>query len=184
MSESTSKKIHLASDWLAGCSGCHMSILDMDERLIELLSKVELTSSPLTDLKHPSPEGVDIGILEGAVNSSATEETARLMRARSKLLVALGDCAVFGGVPAMRNSVGIGAAMQRAYLECESTVAGILPADKQLAVMQPVRPLNQVVAVDICIPGCPPSAETIYYVLQELIAGRKPELQGKYLDWH
>ena len=108
------QKVKIASDWLAGCSGCHMSFLDMDERLIALLEKADLTATPITDFKHPSPEGVDVGMLEGAVNNSATEEVARRMRDRSRILVALGDCAVFGGVPAMRNCVTTAAALQRA----------------------------------------------------------------------
>ncbi len=177
-------KVRIASDWLAGCSGCHMSFLDMDEKLITLLEKVELRSTPITDLKHPDRNGVDVGILEGAINNSATEEVARLMRARCKCLIALGDCAVFGGVVAMRNAAGTAASLRRAYIESESTREGQIPKHPDLAVMQEVRPVDQVVAVDIYVPGCPPSAEALYYVLSELLEGRMPQLKGKYLDWH
>ena len=183
----TPKKVTVASDWLAGCAGCHMSFLDMDEKLVDLLSKVDLHATPITDFKHPRPPeegGVDVGILEGAVNNSATEETAQRMRRSCKCLIAMGDCAVFGGVPAMRNSVGIAAALQRAYVETESTVKGAIPSDPELAVPQPTRALDQVVPVDVYLPGCPPSAETIVFALTELLAGRKPELKGKNLDWH
>jgi NAD-reducing hydrogenase small subunit len=177
-------KVRVASDWLAGCSGCHMSLLDMDERLITLLEKVELRSTPITDLKHPDRAGVDVGILEGAINNSATEEVARRMRARCKCLIALGDCAVFGGVVALRNAVGTSAALKRAYIDSESTREGLIPRHPDLAVMQEVRAVDQVVDVDIYVPGCPPSADAIYYVLSELVEGRMPELKGKYLDWH
>jgi NAD-reducing hydrogenase small subunit len=178
------KKVTVSSDWLAGCSGCHMSLLDMDLRLIQLLEKVQLTATPVTDLKHPSEKGVDVGILEGAVNNSATEAVARRMRERCKILIALGDCAVFGGVVTMRNAVHIGAAMKRAYVDTESTVNGSVPVHEDLAVMQDARALDQVVAVDIYLPGCPPSADAIFYVLSELVEGRMPVLKGKYLDWH
>ena len=137
----------IASDWLAGCAGCHMSLLDIDERLVTLLEAATLHATPITDLKHPPASGVDVGILEGCVNNTATERVARQMRARCKVLVALGDCAVFGGV-------------------------------------QDARALDQVVKVDVYLPGCPPPADAIFYALAELAAGRKPVLNGKNLDWH
>jgi NAD-reducing hydrogenase small subunit len=177
-------KVTVASDWLAGCAGCHMSFLDIDERIVDLIGLVNLTATPITDLKHPAKEGVVVGILEGAVNNSTGEEVARRMRERSQILIALGDCAVFGGVPTMRNSVGIQDALQRAYVETESTVGGAIPVHQDIAVMQDCRALDQVVPVDIYLPGCPPSADAIFYVLTELVAGRMPQLKGKYLDWH
>ncbi len=177
-------KVTVASDWLAGCAGCHMSLLDIDERLIALLEHVTLTSTPITDLKHPAKEGVVVGILEGAVNNSTTEAVAKMFRERSKILIALGDCAVFGGVPSMRNCVGIQAALKRAYVESESTVDGQIPQHEDLATMQDTRPVDQVVPVDVYLPGCPPSADSIYHALAELLAGRVPELKGEYLDWH
>jgi NAD-reducing hydrogenase small subunit len=179
-----SDKVTVASDWMCGCAGCHMSLLDIDERIVELVKHATLTSTPITDLKHPSEEGVTVGILEGGVNNSANEEVAKMFRARSKILIALGDCAVFGGVPAMRNTVGIQEALRRAYIETESTVDGQIPHHEDIAVMQDTRAVDQVVPVDIYLPGCPPSADAIWYVLSELLAGRMPELKGKYLDWH
>ena len=177
-------KVTVASDWLAGCAGCHMSFLDIDERLVDLIQLVTLMSTPITDLKHPPVGGVDVGILEGSVNNSANEAVAKQMRQRSKVLIALGDCAVFGGVPAMRNCANREACLRRAYIESESTVDGRIPDDPELAVMQETRPLDQVVAVDIYLPGCPPSADAIFHVFSELLAGRMPQLTGKFLDWH
>jgi NAD-reducing hydrogenase small subunit len=107
-----------------------------------------------------------------------------MMRERSKILIALGDCAVFGGVPSMRNAVGVQAALERAYIDSESTVDGKIPDHPELACMQVCRPVDQVVPVDIYLPGCAPSADAIWYVLSELLAGRMPELEGKYLHWH
>jgi NAD-reducing hydrogenase small subunit len=178
------EKITVASDWMCGCAGCHMSLLDIDERIVTLVQAATLMSTPITDLKHPSKDGVTVGILEGGVNNSASEEVAKMFRERSKVLIALGDCAVFGGVPTMRNTCGIQEALQRAYVETESTVDGHIPAHEDIAVMQEARALDQVVPVDIYLPGCPPSADAIWFVLTELLAGRMPDLKGKNLDWH
>jgi len=178
------EKVTVASDWMCGCAGCHMSLLDIDERIVTLVQLATLTSTPITDLKHPPEEGVTVGILEGGINNSANEEVAKMMRERSKILIALGDCAVFGGVPSMRNFVGIDEALRRAYIETESTVDGQIPHHEDIAVMQETRAVDQVVPVDIYLPGCAPSADAIWYVVSELLAGRMPELKGKYLDWH
>lgn len=177
-------RVTVASDWLCGCAGCHMSFLDIDERIVALVQAADLLSTPVTDLKHPPEEGCTVGILEGGINNSANEEVAKMMRERCKVLVALGDCAVFGGVPSMRNFAGIQEALQRAYVESESTVDGQVPSHPDIAVMQDTRPIDAVVPVDVYLPGCPPSADAIFYVLTELAAGRMPKLEGKNLDWH
>jgi len=168
-------KIKVATDWLAGCAGCHMSFLDIDERIVGLLDAVEFTSSPVTDLKHPPKEGVDIGILEGAICNTHNIEVAKLMRERAKFLIAVGDCATFGGVPAMRNLVGTDAALKRAYIETESVCGGLIPDSPELGVpLQEVTSVDKVVKVDLFIPGCPPRADAFYYALSELLAGRVP----------
>jgi NAD-reducing hydrogenase small subunit len=178
-------KPKVASDWMAGCAGCHMSLLDMDERIIKIAELVDIRSTPITDLKHPDESGVDVGLLEGGVNNTSNEEVAHRMRDHCKILVAFGDCAVFGGVPAMRNFCGIEPALRRAYIETESTDAdGKIPDDPELCRPTQVRALQEVVPVDIFLPGCPPSADTIYYVLSELAQGRMPELKGDNLAWH
>jgi len=178
-------KPKIASDWMCGCAGCHMSLLDMDERILTVLELVDLRSSPITDLKEPDKTGVDVGVLEGGINNSANEEVAHKFRDRSKILVALGDCAVFGGVPALRNMCGIQAALRRAYIETESTDSeGKIPDDPELATMTKVRALSEVVPVDVFVPGCPPDADTIFHVLAELAQGRIPEMKNEFLHWH
>jgi len=178
-------KPKVASDWLAGCAGCHMSFLDIDERLVDLVELVDLRATPITDLKEPDVSGDDVGVLEGGVNNTTNEEVAKRMRQRCKCLVALGDCAVFGGIPAMRNFFSLEESLKRAYVETESTdESGKVPDDPELAVPTRVRALSEVVPVDVFVPGCPPDADTIYYVLSELAQGRKPELTGKLLHWH
>ncbi len=178
-------KPKVASDWLAGCAGCHMSLLDMDERIVKIAELVDLRATPITDLKEPDASGVVVGVLEGGVNNTVNEEVAHRMRKRCKVLVALGDCAVFGGVPAMRNFFTIEETLRRAYVETESTDEnGRIPDDPELAVQTRVRALHEVVPVDIHVPGCPPNADVIFYVLSELAQGRKPELTGNMLHWH
>jgi NAD-reducing hydrogenase small subunit len=162
-----------------------MSLLDIDERIAVIAELADIRSTPITDLKEPDETGVDVGILEGGINNSYNEEVAHKMRKRAAILVALGDCAVFGGVPAMRNFCGVEAALKRAYMDTESTDEnGRIPDDPELATMTEVRSLAQVVPVDIFVPGCPPDADTIYYVLSELAQGRKPEIKGDKLHWH
>ena len=177
-------KPKISSDWMAGCAGCHMSLLDIDERIVQIAELADIRSTPITDLKEPDASGVDVGILEGGINNTANEEVAHRMRQRSKILVALGDCAVFGGVPAMRNFCGIEEALKRAYVEAES---GRERQDSQRSGtgrMTKVRALSEVVPVDVFVPGCPPDADVIFYVLAELAQGRKPELKDELLHWH
>lgn len=168
-------KVKIATDWLAGCAVCHMSLLDIDERLVALLDLVEFTSSPITDLKHPPEDGVTVGILEGAVSNTHNVEVAKQMRERCQVLIAIGDCATFGGIVAMRNLCGTDAALQRAYLESETTVGGLIPDSNELGrPLETVTGVDKVVKVDLFIPGCPPSADALFYALSELLAGRTP----------
>ena len=175
----------VASDWLCGCAGCHMSILDIDERILQIVELVDLRATPITDLKEPDEEGVTVGILEGGINNTYNEEVAKKMRARCNILVALGDCAVFGGVPAMRNFFGEKAALQRAYVDAESNDAeAVIPTSPELAEMTHVRAVHEVVPVDLHIPGCPPDPDVIFYALVELAQGRIPEIKDEKLHWH
>jgi NAD-reducing hydrogenase small subunit len=170
---------------MAGCAGCHMSLLDMDERLVKIAELADIRATPITDLKEPDASGVDVGILEGGINNTANEEVAHRMRSRCNILVALGDCAVFGGVPAMRNFFTLEESLRRAYIETESTDSeGIIPSDPELCRPTQVRAIQDVVKVDIFVPGCPPEADVIYYVLSELAQGRIPELKDENLHWN
>lgn len=174
----------ISSDWLAACAGCHMSLLDMDERIVQVAELADLRATPLTDLKEPDEHGVDIGILTGAVNTTTNEMVALRMRERCQTLVAMGDCAVFGGVIAMRNFFKLEDSLRRAYVETESTDAGgQVPTSPELGRPIEVKAVGEVVDVDLFIPGCPPDADVIYYTLTELAQGRLPDIKGKKLRW-
>lgn len=166
-------KVSVATAWLDGCSGCHMSFLDMDERLIALADKIDIVYSPLVDGKV-LPEGVDVGILEGSVSNQDDLEKAQEFRRHCRVLISLGDCAVNGNVPAMRNQFRLDDVFDRAYQE-NVTVQPMRPSVGVPALLERVRPIHGVVDVDFFIPGCPPAADVIWYVLNELIEGRTPE---------
>lgn len=172
-----SEKATLATVWLDGCSGCHMSFLDIDERLLELAEKADLVYSPLVDLKT-FPEMVDITLIEGAVSSEEDFEKIKKVRAHTKTLVSLGDCAVMANVPGMRNMFKVEDVYARAYLENadenKHVPVEVIPALRKRSV-----PVHHVVDVDVFVQGCPPSADTIYHTLTELLAGRVPDLTDK-----
>ena len=162
-------KPKLATVWLDGCSGCHMSFLDLDERLLELAGLVDLFYSPLVDAKEYPPE-VDIALVEGAVATVADEEKIRKVRAHTRLLVAMGDCAITSNVPGMRNAIGPEAVLRRAYLE-NANLQQQIPTEGLPKLLPAARPIHNFVKVDVFLPGCPPSAETFHTALTALLAG-------------
>lgn len=175
-----SNKARLATVWFGGCSGCHMSFLDMDELLIELGQKVDLVYGPFVDAKE-FPEGVDVTLIEGAIANSDHEPLARKIRTRSKYVVSFGDCAVNGNVTAMRNPLGSAdPVLERAYLE-NVTLNPRLPSEPEIVpVLVPkVLPVHHTIRVDAFLPGCPPAADLIHFVVSELLEGRIPNLTGK-----
>jgi len=162
-------KLKLATVWLDGCSGCHMSILDMDERLLDIAELVDIVYSPIVDTKQ-YPDYVDIALVEGAVASVDDEKKIRKIREHTKLLVAMGDCAVAGNVPAMRNPIGPAAILNRAYIENASAQQQI-PCVVVPMLLTKVRPIHEFVKVDVFLPGCPPSADTFHTALVALVTG-------------
>ena len=170
-------KVRLATVWLDGCSGCHMSFLDIDEALIPLAEKVDLVYSPLVDAKD-FPDQVDITLVEGAVSSEGDLHKILMVREHTKILVSLGDCAVTANVPSMRNPFGVAAICDRAYRENATLDAGV-PDHDIPRLLERARPVHELVAVDVFVPGCPPSATVILYVLGELLEGRQPELSSR-----
>ena len=171
-------KVRLATVWLDGCSGCHMSLLDIDERLIALAERVQVVWGPLVDAKE-FPLEVDVTLVEGAVSSVEDLHRIQLIRSRSKLLISLGDCAITGNVSALRNRFGADSVLRRAYLE-NGTVDARIPREVIPALLPMVRPVHEVVPVDLFIPGCPPSADLIFSVLSDLLEGKVSNPAAKF----
>jgi NAD-reducing hydrogenase small subunit len=173
-------RLKLATVWLGGCSGCHMSFLDLDEWLFDLAAQVDLVFSPFADVKE-YPENVDVVLVEGAVANEDNLHQIQTVRKRSKILVSFGDCAVTGNVTALRNPLGSAEpVLQRCYVEA-ATLQGQIPNEPGIvpALLDRVIPVHQVIPVDFYLPGCPPPASRIRAVLESLIKGEEPHLEGQ-----
>jgi NAD-reducing hydrogenase small subunit len=166
-------KIRFATTWLDGCSGCHMSFLDLDERLIDLAEHIDLVYSPLVDFKEYPPD-VDVCLIEGAVSSEEDVHKARLVRSRTRILIAFGDCSVTTNVPGMRNTIPVERVLERGYLE-NATLNQQIPTEVVPRLLPTVVPVHHVVPVDVFLPGCPPSSELIWKALNELLQGNVPD---------
>ncbi len=175
-------RLRLATVWLGGCSGCHMSFLDLDEWLIDLHHKADIVFSPVIDVKE-YPENVDVVLIEGAVCNQDHLEFIHKIRARTKILVSFGDCAVTGNVSALRNSLGKAEpVLKRAYLETADINAQI-PAEAEIVptLLDRVWPVHEVVRVEYYLPGCPPPANRIQALLTDLLEGKAAHLLGEQI---
>jgi len=177
-------KVKLATCSLAGCFGCHMSLLDIDEKLFELVEMVDLDKSPLTDKKE-FDRPVDIGFVEGGCANQHDVQVLREFRKYCKILLGVGACALNGGIPAMRNLVGLQECLEEAYVKGPTVEdGGGIPNDPELPVLlDRVYPAHEIVKIDYLLPGCPPSAETIWNALQALLAGKAPTLPYRLLKY-
>lgn len=177
-------KVKVATMWLSGCSGCHMSLLDIDERVVELVKHVDILFSPIVDIKLKDMPHVDVALVEGCVNNTDQEHELKMLRERSQVLIALGDCACNGNIPALRNQFQLRDCLTRAYEQAESNRISCIPNDPVVPKLLPqAHPLQEIVKVDLHIPGCPPDADTIWYALTELLAGRTPQFNEKNLRY-
>ncbi len=173
---SESKKPTVATVWLDGCSGCHMSLLDMDERILDIFTRSDLVYSPLVDFKD-YPDEVDVCLVEGAVSSQDDLDKVKKVREHTKTIIAFGDCAVTSNVPGMRNPFGTQAILDRAYHE-NVTVNPQTPTENVPPLLAMSKPVHTIIDVDVFLPGCPPSADLIYTMLDDLLSGRVPEVAG------
>lgn len=176
------ERLKIATTWLGGCAGCHMSFLDLDETLIDLAAKIEIVYGPVVDTKV-YPDNVDVALIEGAVCNEDHVELLHQIRARTKVVVAFGDCAVTGNVTAIRNQLGLSNVenvLQRAYIEAADFNPSIPKAPGIVPVLlDRVMPVQEVIVVDYYLPGCPPSASRIKLFLGQVLAGEEPHLSGK-----
>jgi NAD-reducing hydrogenase small subunit len=173
-SADAARRVRLATVWLNGCSGCHMSFLDLDERLIELADKVDIVYTPLVDAKE-FPGQVDVTLVEGAVGTEADLAKIQKVREQTRILVSFGDCAVNGNVPSMRNLFSVDAVLGRSYLE-NVDLDPQVPTEVVPKLLPRERPVHEVVKVDVFLQGCPPPADVIYALLSGLLAGEVPDL--------
>ena len=174
ISVAQSQKVSVATAWLDGCSGCHMSVLDLDEALLTLAPRIRIVFGPLVDAQH-YPDAVDLALVEGAVSNQDDWALITEIRAKTNFLVALGDCAVTSNVPSMRNTIPVARLLERVYLH-DTEGNRQLPTDGIPQLARNAVPLHHVVKVDAHIPGCPPPPAVIASVLFQILDGRKVEL--------
>ncbi|RXJ65869.1 NADP oxidoreductase [Halarcobacter ebronensis] len=163
-------KINVGTIWLDGCSGCHMSFLDMDERIVELSQYLNIIYSPYVDAKE-IPANIDLFIVEGAISTDHDLEIIQKIRDNSKKILALGDCAITGNISAMKNLAGTEVSLEKGYFELADLNKGKYPSKVVPKLLDKVIPLNEAISVDYFVPGCPTPADAIYAVLKGLIDG-------------
>ncbi len=179
MTAKKQKKLRLATAWLGGCSGCHMSFLDLDERLLDVAEAVDLVYSPIADVKE-FPKNVDVTLVEGAVANVDHLELAEQIRKRSKIVVSFGDCAVTGNVTSLRNRLAVDDLLTEVYREGPGQAPRGLEADKVMPALLPrVLPLHQVIPVEAYLPGCPPDPDRIWAAISALLQGQPVDLEEK-----
>ncbi len=175
-------RLKVATATLAGCFGCHMSFLDIDERIFELVEHVEFDRSPINDIKKVGP--CDLGLIEGGLCNSENVEVLREFRKKCRILVAVGACAINGGLPAQRNPIPLSVILDEIYLGEAGIAHGVIPNDPELPLpLNKVHPLHEVVKIDYFLPGCPPSADLIWKFLTDLLAGCEPEFGPQLLHY-
>lgn len=173
-------KVSVATTWLQSCSGCHIALLDTHEELLDILRLIDIRYSPLVDVKEV-PE-VDVGLIEGSVANKDNEKILKIFREKAKIIVALGTCACFGGIPGLRNLFKPEEVLRRAYVKTESTVAGKIPSGAEIPpLLEYVKPLNRVIKVDYELPGCPPLPAAIKDALVALVHGEVPQVKTRNL---
>jgi len=166
------KKVRVGTIWLDGCSGCHMSFLDMDERLVELSQYMDVVYSPYVDAKE-IPNDIDLFIVEGALSTDHDVKIIKEIRKNSKLILALGDCAVTGNISAMKNLFGTEAVLEKGYFDLADVNKGEYPSEVVPTLLDKVIPLNEAIDVDYFVPGCPTPADAIYEVIKAIIENKE-----------
>jgi len=176
----------VATASLAGCFGCHMSLVDIDDRILTLIDLVEFNKSPIDDIKTFTKQ-CDIGILEGGCCNSENVENLLAFRKNCKILISLGECAIMGGLPAMRNGLSIKDCLEEAYLDgptVDTNTKKIIPNDDELPmILDRVYPCHEIVKIDYFIPGCAPRADLIWEALVALVTGNELKMPYEVLKF-
>ncbi|HEB11611.1 MAG TPA: NADP oxidoreductase [Spirochaetales bacterium] len=176
-------KPKIATANLTGCFGCHMSLLDIDERILELVKIVDFDKSPIDDIKEFSGP-VDIGLIEGGCSTDENVEVLRSFRKHCKVLISVGECALTGGIPSMRNMVPLKECLEEAFLNGPTVVDGVIPNDPDIPLLlDRVYPCHEVVKMDYFLPGCPPSADVFWAALTSLLKGEEPSLPYELIKY-
>ncbi len=178
-------KPKIATTSLAGCFGCHMSLLDIDERILDLIEIVDFDKSPINDIKTFTGR-CRIGLVEGGCANEENVEVLRAFREHCDILIALGECAIMGDIPAMRNLVPLRECLDEAYVNGPSVYnpSGAVPNDEEIPLLlDKVYPINEVVKIDYFLPGCPPSADTIWQALVALLKDKPLDLPYELIKY-
>ncbi len=178
-------KPRVATTSLAGCFGCHMSLLDIDERILQLIELVDFDRSPIDDIKHIS-QRCAVGLIEGGCCNEENVHVLHEFRENCDVLISFGDCATMGGIPAMRNNIPLEECINEAYLHGPTVYnpEGIVPQDPEIPLLlDKVYPAHEVVKIDYFLPGCPPSADTLWTALTALLSGKPVELPYELLKY-
>ena len=178
-----SDKPKVATTSLCGCFGCHMSVLDIDDRILKLVELIDFDKSPINDIKKFT-QRVTVGLIEGGCCNEENVKVLKSFREHCDILVAVGSCAITGGIPAWRNNVDLWDCFQEVYHYGIGLENGQIPNDPELPLpFDKVHPINEVVRVDYFLPGCPPPADAIWKFLTDLAAGREPKLDYEMLHY-
>ena len=178
-------KPRVATTSLAGCFGCHMSLLDIDDRILQLFDLVDFDRSPITDIKKVS-QRCAIGLIEGGCCNEENVHVLQEFRENCDVLISFGDCATMGGIPAMRNNIPLEECINEAYLDGPTVYnpQRIVPQDPEIPLLlNKVYPAHEVVKIDYFLPGCPPSADTIWAALTALLSDQPVELPYELLKY-
>lgn len=178
-------KPKIATCSLAGCFGCHMSLLDIDERILDLAQLVDFNKSPVTDIKKFEDRCL-VGLVEGGCSNEENVQVLRDFRQHCDILISFGDCATMGGIPALRNMVPLEECLREAFLDGPSTIneSGRIPRDREIPLLlDKVYPCHEVVKIDYHLPGCPPSADTIWETLTALLSDKPVDLPYQLIKY-
>lgn len=173
-----SEKVRLNVEWLSACGGCDVSIVDLHEKILDVLAAVEILHFPvLTDIKE-YPEA-DVGLVSGAIRNEHDRHAAEKMRAACRLIIAFGTCAVYGGIPGAALAHSREEILDRVYLHNRTTRSSFVPSQNVSPLEHACTPIDEVIPVDLYLPGCPPHAAFTFDALIALLQGREPKARDE-----